>query len=432
MELFILVISFIFFGLIILSYTIERLDFVAISLLLSFICAALAGMALQLGISDFVKHIEFEAILTILAMSIITKIAEDSNILEYVAVELFKISKGNQRIFFYLICIITTLLAAVITDVVVVLIIAPVVIRLCHFLKIRSGTYLMGMTICINIGSIITPFSSGENIIISSAFNLDSSYFIQNFWIFSFLLLFLTVFLLDFKVLNLEDRVGQREKTLMIDLINTDVLIKNKKMFYLNSIGIVITIILFTILPALYLVAMVAAMVLVLLNKGFTDKKMSDLLRDVEWEVIFFFISLYIVIACLLEAGFREIFISIPFEIFPPMLLAIIILLVVSLLSGFVANTPTVLIFIPIIQTIITDFGFPATPLIFALIVGVNLGGNIFPQGAAADLMTLKVARDSGVDNLNYRRLLKNGALFAFIHIVVSMVYIVILSMIHM
>jgi Na+/H+ antiporter NhaD/arsenite permease-like protein len=152
----------------------------------------------------------------------------------------------------------------------------------------------------------------------------------------------------------------------------------------------------------------------------------------VEWEVIFFFISLYIVIGCLLEAGFREIFINIPFQIFPPMLLAIVILLVVSLLSGFVANTPTVLIFIPIIQTIITEFGFPATPLIFALIVGVNLGGNIFPQGAAADLMTLKVARDSGVDNLNYRRLLKNGALFALIHIAISTVYIVILSLFHM
>lgn len=287
----------------------------------------------------------------------------------------------------------------------------------------------MGLTICINIGSIITPFSSGENIIISSAFDLNSFYFIQNFWIFAFFLLFLTVALLDYKVLNLEEKVGQLEKTLMIDLIDTDVLVKNKKMFYLNSIGIIITILLFTILPDLYLVAMIAAMVLVLLNKGFTKKRMSDLLKDVEWEVIFFFISLYIVIGCLLEAGFRELFISIPFQIFPPMLLAIIILLVVSLLSGFVANTPTVLIFIPIIQTIITSFGFPATPLIFALIVGVNLGGNIFPQGAAADLMTLKVARDSGVDNLSYKRLLKNGALFAFIHIGVSIVYIVLLSL---
>ncbi|TFG00159.1 MAG: hypothetical protein EU541_03095 [Promethearchaeota archaeon] len=429
MEIFILIISFIIFGLIIISYSIERLDFVAISLLLSFICAAITGLTLQLGISTFIGHIEFEAIITILAMSIITKIAEDSNILEYLAVELFRFSKGNQRVFFYLICIITTLLAAVITDVVVVLIIAPVVIRLCHFLKIRAGTYLLGMTICINIGSIITPFSSGENIIISSAFNLDTMYFVQNYWIFSFFLLFLTIFLLDNKILNLEERVHQREKVLMIDLINSDILLKNKKMFYLNSIGIIITIILFILLPNLYLVAVIASMILVLLNKGFTNKRMSDLLRDVEWEVIFFFISLYIVIGCLLEAGFRELFSSIPFYLFPRMLLSIIILLVVSLLSGFVANTPTVLIFIPIIQTIITEFGFPAVPLIFALIVGVNLGGNFFPQGAAADLMTLKVARDSGVDNLNYKRLLKNGALFAFIHIIVAVFYIIMLSL---
>jgi len=184
-----LILSFVFFILIIISYTIERLDFVAISLLCCFICATITGMTLKKNIDIFIGYIEWEPIIIILSMSIITKIAEDSNILEFLAVKLFKFSKGNQRVFFYLICIITTLLASIISDVVVVLIIAPIVIRLCHFLKIRAGTYLMGMTICINIGSIITPFSSGENIIISNAFGLDTLYFIKNYWIFSFILL---------------------------------------------------------------------------------------------------------------------------------------------------------------------------------------------------------------------------------------------------
>jgi Na+/H+ antiporter NhaD/arsenite permease-like protein len=69
-------------------------------------------------------------------------------------------------------------------------------------------------------------------------------------------------------------------------------------------------------------------------------------------------------------------------------------------------------------------------PLLFAFIIAINLGGNIIPQGAACDMMTLKIARDSGVDNLNYKRLLTTGATFALIHIGISAIYLTILTII--
>ncbi len=417
----------IIFILIIVSYSIKDLDFVAISLLGCFCAATITGLIKNIGIEVFISFIEWQAIIIIFSMSIITKIAQDSNILEYVAVKLFKISKGDQRVFFWLLCIITTLLAAVISDVVVVLILAPIVIRLCHFLKIRSGTYLLGMTICINIGSIITPFSSGENIIISTAFGLDTLYFIQYYWLFSFGLLFLTVYLMDRFILSKEPKIDVQQKRFVLDLIDTDVMVKNKKMFYINSIAIATTIVLFVILPLLYLTAAVSALLLVLINRKFTKKEMSNLLRDIEWEIIFFFIALYIVIGCLIEAGFRELIEMIPFQGMNIFLLALIILIAVSLISGFVANTPTALIFIPIIDTLVNVGGFSPVPLYFAFIIGINLGGNIIPQGAACDMMTLKIAQDKGVENLSYNRLLKTGSAFAGIHIAVSIGYLFIL-----
>jgi len=430
MEPYLLLIIFILFALIILSYSISKLDFVAISLLCGFTAATITFLVVGTTFNDFIVGIEWQAIIVILCMSLITKIAQDSNILEFVAVKLFKISRGNQRVFFWLLCTITTLLAAVISDVVVVLILAPIVIRLCHFLKIRSGTYLLGMTICINIGSIITPFSSGENIIISTAFELNTFYFIQNFWIFSFFLLFLTIYLIDRFLLSKEPKIDEEQKKFVIDLVDTDIMLKNKKMFYFNSIAIMITIILFAILPLLYLTAAMSALILVLVNRNFTKKPMGELLKDIEWEIIFFFISLYVVIKCLLDAGFEELFTSIPFETFNPILLSLLILIIVSAVSGFVANTPTALIFNVIIQTLITQFDFAPVPLLFAFIIAINLGGNIIPQGAACDMMTLKIARDSGVDNLNYRRLLTTGATFALIHIGVSAMYLTILTII--
>ena len=427
MDLVLLITIFILFILIILSYTKSSLDFVAISLLCCFIAATITGLVKGIGIEGFIGFIKWQAIIIILSMSLITKIAQDSNILEYVAVKLFKLSKGDQRNFFYLLCIITTLLAAIISDVVVVLILAPIVIRLCHFLKIRAGTYLLGMTICINIGSIITPFSSGENIIISTNFNLNTLYFVQYFWIISFLLLFSTIFLLDRFILRKEPKIEEMQKKFVIDLIDTDIMVKNKKMFYFNSIAIIITIILFAILPLLYLTAAISALLLVIVNRGHTKKPMSELLKDIEWEVLFFFISLYVVVGCLLEAGFRDIFEMIAFEVLNPFIVSFLILIIISVISGVVANTPTALVFMPIIETLIEKFGYSSVPLLFALVIGINLGGNFLPSGAACDMMTLKIARDSGVENLTYKRLLKMGGTFALIHIGISILYLLIL-----
>jgi len=428
-----LIVIFIIFIIILISYSSKKLDFVTISLLCCFTAGTITGITKGLTISTFVSFIEFEAIIVILCMSIITKIAQDSNILEFLAVKLFKISKGNRKLFFYLLCFITTILASIISDVVVVLILAPVVIRLCRFLKIRAGTYLLGMTICINIGSIITPFSSGENIIISAAFNLDTVYFITYYWIFSFFLLFITAFLLDKFQLSKEPEIEDLQKKYVLDLVDAKVMISDKRMFYFNSIAIIITIILFAILPFLYLTAAFSAFLLVLINKKFTNKKMSEFLKDIEWEIIFFFISLYVVVGCLGVAGFEELFKGIPFETLNPFLVSLIILVLVSLVSGFVANTPTALVFIPIVNLLVSPipdgFGFPSIPLYYSLIIAVNIGGNLIPQGAACDVMTLKIAQNNDVQNLNFKRLLKVGATFAIIHIILSIGYLSLLSL---
>ncbi|MFX1239490.1 MAG: hypothetical protein ACFE8P_17445, partial [Promethearchaeota archaeon] len=228
-----------------------------------------------------------------------------------------------------------------------------------------------------------------------------------------------------------EPNIEEKQKKFVLELIDANVMIKNKKMFYFNSIAIIITIISFAIIPWLYLTAAFSALILVLVNKNYMNKTMSEMLRDVEWEIIFFFISLYIVIGCMLIAGFQDLFKEIPFQSFDPLLLSIIILIVVSLVSGFVANTPTALVFIPIIELLIEEYNFAPIPLMFAFIIGINLGGNLIPQGAACDVMTLKIAQNNGVENLNFKRLLKTGASFAIIHILLSIAWLLLISFLY-
>jgi Na+/H+ antiporter NhaD/arsenite permease-like protein len=404
------------------------MDFLSISIILSFFAATVTAVVLGLDLEDFTDHISFEAILVILGISIITKIAQDANILEFLAVKLFKISGGKRRTFFYLLCILTTLLAAVITDVVVIIILGPVVVRLCRFLRIDAGTYLMGMSVCVNIGSTMTPFSSGKNIIISTAFNLDTIYFIQYYWIFSIFLLAITIYIMDRVFLRKEPSIEKHHKKLYLELIHTDTLVEDKKMFIFNSIAILITIILFVAIPYLYLTAIFAAFLLVIINKNYTKKKAAAFFKEIEWEVIFFFISLYIIIGCLLEAGFKNIFELLPLQELNPMLIPLFVLVFVSLISGFVANNPVALILLPIIEVLSSSVG-STVPLYFAFIFGLCIGGNLIPQASSTNIMTLSIAKENNVQNLDYKRSLKVGASFTLIHLICSLGYIIFLNL---
>ncbi len=431
MNIWLLIFVFALFAVIIVSYMFKETDFLAISLLCCFLAATVTGIVEGVGLERFLLFVDFEAIIVILSMTIITKIAQDSNILEFIAVKLFKLSRGNRRVFFYFICVIAALLAAIINDFVVVLILAPIVIRLCHYLKIRSGTYLIGMTMSINTGSMLAPFSSSENIIIYHHFNLNLFYFVQFYWIFTFLLIFITLFLMDKFILSKEPEIEELQRDIVLELVDADILIHNKKMFYVNSIAIIVTLALFVILPLLYLTAGFSAFILVIVNKHYTKKKMRDLLRDMHWELIFFLISLFVVVGCLTIAGLKEfILFLIPFESMPPFGVYVLILIFVSFLCGFIVSTPIALIFIPILDVLIARGGFNSIPLLFALFIGINIGGNLTPTGTSASLTSLKVARESSVENFDYKRLLKIGLSFGILYIILAIGYLFILTMI--
>ena len=82
--------------------------------------------------------------------------------------------------------------------------------------------------------------------------------------------------------------------------------------------------------------------------------------------------------------------------------------------------------FLPIISILIALPSYNAnfTPIIFAFILGINLGGNFLPQGSAADMMTLEIAKYYCVHDLSYKKLFKVGGLFAVLHILIGIGYL--------
>ena len=179
------------------------------------------------------------------------------------------------------------------------------------------------------------------------------------------------------------------------------------------------------------LVAILSAAILLLIHSK--KSTFSDIKNEITWKILIIFAILFILSNSLARFGFSELISSGLADLSGDnIFLAVLITLgLSSILSAFLAGTPVTIILLPIIASFIGEGFFP-NPIIIAFISGVNMAGNFLPQGSACDLLTLSMARKYKVVNLDYRRLLKNGSLFAMIHFLMilgyTMVYTLILS----
>jgi len=179
------------------------------------------------------------------------------------------------------------------------------------------------------------------------------------------------------------------------------------------------------------LVAIISAAILLLIHSK--NSNFSDLKNDIEWRIIITFAILFILSNSLSRYGFSELISTGLVDLVNNNIyLAVLITLCLSsFFSAFLAGTPVTIILLPIFSAFIGEGFFP-NPIIIAFIGGVNMAGNFLPQGSACDLLTLSLAKKYKVVNLNYKRLLKNGSVFAMIHFLIilgyTMLYTLILS----
>ncbi len=419
----IIVLLLLFLGVMIV-FSIEKLDYVGFSLLAAFISVLVTVIYFPgLNFDTFIGYIEFDPIIFIISMQIIIMISEKHKIFQWIALKTLHLTKGNHRKFFYLICIISSLSASIIADITVAIIFIPLVIRACKILKINPAPYLFGISFTINIGSLYTPFSSSENILIGAAFSLDLPWFLRKFSLYVFPMLLLTLIVLDFTMLRKIEAPTEQQKQILLEIMNPNLVIVNKIQFILNFIYLGAVIIGFLFPINAWVVAALGAILISILNK----EQITDSLAKIDWKIIFFFISLFLMIGCMQIAGIFEIIAGWTASIFSEnvLLSAIILLISIGILSGFLAQVPTAIVFISLLKNL---YGFTpgAVPdlVLMAFLLGINLGSNFLPQGAACDLMALNLAKKNGVKAFNYKSLLKNGSLITLFHIFFSIIYL--------
>ncbi|MBD3255158.1 MAG: hypothetical protein GF383_08690 [Candidatus Lokiarchaeota archaeon] len=182
----------------------EETDFLTYSMaaMIAAIIATVLLMPNEVLSQDFILAIEWEVVFFIIALFTIVEILEDKKIFQEIALRTTNKFHTNTRKLFWTICLISTLLAAFVEDVSIVIIFVPMIINTCQKMHINPTPFLLGMTICVNLASTLTPFGSSQSILIATEFNLGASWFVLNLGLYFVITTILTLLFLDYFLLR--------------------------------------------------------------------------------------------------------------------------------------------------------------------------------------------------------------------------------------
>jgi arsenical pump membrane protein len=149
-------------------------------------------------------------------------------------------------------------------------------------------------------------------------------------------------------------------------------------------------------------------------------KGLKGLMRDVNWDILLFMLSIFIVVQGLATAGITNLLAS-ALQTTSQMPSALGIFcpsMVVTVGASFMNNWPmTILGMLSIEQ--IGAVGAQHTGLIFSNVIGNNLGPHFFPLGSLAILMWMETMRRKGV-NISLKQYLKVGAVVSIVEVAVA------------
>jgi len=153
-------------------------------------------------------------------------------------------------------------------------------------------------------------------------------------------------------------------------------------------------------------------------------KGLKGLAKDINWDIVLFMLSIFIVVNGLINAGVVDFLVSalISTTALPAFLSILAPSLIVTVGASFMNNWPmTILGMFAIQHTAATTAigGTALTGLVFSNIIGNNLGPHFFPLGSLAILMWLEVMRRKGV-NISLKEYLKVGAAVSIAEVAVA------------
>lgn len=381
----------------------------------------------------YIPAVDWGVIAIILGSSVFVDVTSRSGLFTWVAIKLTKASKGDSLKLLWYYGFLTVIFSAVLNNVTAMIIIGS--LTAVSLNKLKKADQLLGFLLIegllTNIGGLMTLISSVPNIIVGSAAEIT---FIQFFVTASpyVLVATLVTIILGAKIFSIKpltDEAAIAESATLIESFDENDGIESKGFFWFAAgmlILFILTIATTSILPVardlgMGFVAITFAVIMLLRFKS----EAGQFYRSVDWDLIIFFITLFVVInvmehAMVLELIGKGITFVIGTE---DSLFGTGALLVLSaVFSSVTDNIPLAAMLAKILAAAGTN---PDSPLWWAVVFGANLGGNITPIGSASTLVAVTIIHKNNIQ-MSFVGFVKVALPFAIAQILLALVYVLV------
>lgn len=375
------IIALVIFCLTYLGIIFNRLPYVKISR--ATVSFAGAVFMILFGVISFdkaIQAIDFNTICLLLGMMIVISALKIQGFFSLIASKTIALASTRSKLL-TLITFISGIASAFLVNDAVVLLFTPIIISICKKSNLNPIPFLLAEMLAANTGSAMTMTGNPQNMLIGLASGVSYSYFLVRL---------LPISLLGMAIIVLFVRLFYREtfkdKTKISFQGDFSYNIKEMR----NSLIIFLLVIIGFFFGKIFsfsipLVALAGAALIVLFSKSEPEK----ILQGVDWSLLLFFASLFIVVTSVKDAGILDGLLQIKLQ---DNLQGIIFIYVLSLvLSQVLSNVPYVILMLPLLQVVGSEV------LYLHLAASSTIAGNFTIIGAMANLIVIEQAAKEGV-----------------------------------
>lgn len=369
--------------------------------------------------------IDWNVIFLLFGMMVIVGVIKQSGLFDFLAIWSAKRSQGRPFRLMVMLMTITAIASPFLDNVTVILLIAPVTIVLCKRLGISPHPYLIAEVLASNIGGAATLIGDPPNIIIASRAGLTFNDFLIHMA--PAVIVIFILFVLFTRVLFRGSMEYNAEQAASVMALNERRAITDPGLLIRSMIVLLGVIIGFGMHAVVHvepsIIALVGAGVMVLVSRLDT----RDILREVEWPTLVFFIGLFAMVAGLNNTGV----IAFAGELTTGVVgdnyfgAATGLLFGSAILGAFFDNIPYAATMAPVVEGIAESAADPQTSqaLWWAFAFGTDFSGNGTAVAASANVVAIGIAARSGVP-ISFWQFTRYGIIVTLLSTTLAWVYV--------
>jgi Na+/H+ antiporter NhaD/arsenite permease-like protein len=386
-----------------------------------------------LDLPTFIRECKIDVILFLVGMMVTVGVLRELGLFTWIIQSVIKTPKMTGRMFIIIVMFLSAIMSCIVDEVTSIVFMATLIFQVCDTVKISPIPFLIISVMATNIGSSGTMLGNPVGIVIGQNVMPPLSFGDFIVWSFPVMLITLAVSMVVLlwwyrKEINLlsERLSARRQMGLGLGpLVNVP---------YKMGLAILVGMICFISLhhnievklglapnTVLIVAPLVIAGVLMVLRQ---DRARHYIENDVEWWTLLFFMMLFAVAGSLEHTHVTEEIADHFQNVFGhrPSLLMPIIIAISAAGSAVVDNVVLVAAFVPVVDKL------GQTPLIWALLHGACLGGNITMIGSTANIVALGMAEKRYRTSIKFFDWLKVGLIVGIISCLIAWASIAVMS----